>query len=167
MIVDALRTRIRTHQREEDVLAEIYRHAYDCQQHLVRECFWDAPDDQPLLSLEIYRENWRGKFQTTGPFGIPDVITINFNGRGMNKGEDLLRTLAHELGHWALRKSPGARGHGEDWRTLMALRCGMSFNDRGQWLRDMGLWWEIASELELHTQGIDEWIASLGTHSND
>lgn len=174
MIATALRQRIRTHQIEEDVLATIYRNVYECQAHLVRECFYDAlsgnhdsDDEEPLVSLEIYQENWRGKYQTTGPLGLTDVITINFNGRGMNKAEDLLRTLAHELGHWAVRKSPGARGHSQDWRDVMQLRAGLVFSDRGQWQRDVGLWWEISSELELQTQAIDEWIAALGTHSHD
>ncbi len=157
--VDELRLSIRSRQRDEaNRLGDLYRNLYDCQAHLVREAFYDndqAREIEPLLSVEIFDEPWRGRFQTTGPFGLANVITLNVNGQGMDTADDLVRTLAHELGHWYVQPS---KGHSREWRSAMFRRCGLVFGEMGYLEREVGLWWEIHYEMQYHVQGIDEFI---------
>lgn len=150
---NTLRDLVRRRQVECGTLSFLYGKVYEWQEHLIRECFYDCTEVVPLLSFEVYDQGWRGKYQTTGPLGFDNVITLNFNGKGMNAAEDLLRTLAHELGHWAAH-STSDRGHSDGWRELMAVRCGLVYAVTGHWIRDLGLWWELTADLD--TDAVDD-----------
>lgn len=159
---NTLRDLIARHQVENDPLHILYDNLLTLSGYVRLECFHDMEAfPVPLLSLELYEEKWRGKYQSSGPFGLPDVITINLNGQGMNEGMDLLRTLAHELGHWWMKhKCPERSGHGGIWQNLMVNRCGLEFDANGRLVRELGEWWDLTSGWTPYLANIDEFIQS-------
>jgi len=150
MIVEALRQRIRTHQCEEGAAAPVYQSLYECQSFLIDECLPEAEGrPRPLISLEADpKSGWRGKYQRIGPFGVTEVITINALGTGIAEADDLIRVIAHELGHWHVRSTTELRGHTDEWRELVFERFGIVFNEHGMWLRDTGAWWDLCYRMK-------------------
>jgi hypothetical protein len=140
-------------------LGNIYKALYQSRDFMVVDRLHDMVDFvPPLISVEIDEHVWRGRYASTGSLGFEDVITLN--AMQLKLSEEMLRTLAHELGHWFIRRSgqyPEGdwRGHGDAWRTLMRDRFGLAFDEHGKCLRDFGEWYELEVLLQPQKDVLD------------
>jgi len=138
-------------------LAGVYDKLYDCQAHIITECLqpW-MTHPHPLLSIEAHEANWRGNCSSPGALSLGSIIALNFNSPDMKDADAVVRTLAHELGHWAVKCDDAMEpGHSYDWMQIMVERIGLVHDINGRCIRELPLWWELRAEMDAPMTAID------------